>query len=261
MAFLILFLLLNLVMNSQSFSQCTKDTECKFDRVCVDGICVPYESKDQSIENEKKADKTSGKNEKKENKDYTKKELGKRTVWVNPLGFLQFGPTIGYEQRLGDSFFLGIHLRYAAMGLIYTVIVSDNDTEVGMGSAAVGFEAKYYLKFKRNPHSLYYGLFSEFAWGNHKEYEENYDKGQTPSTNERVLIYDARHRSVIFGGTIGYRWRFGEEKQVLLTLGLLSGMSRDLLKERIYKNPDITIEQPLGNTFFGNAEFAIGFEF
>lgn len=252
-----LLLLLTLFI-TPSESGCSIDIECKFDRVCENGKCVPY-TPTEVVAEKVKEDRV--RNEEVESDvDYSNAEIGDQVIWVNPLGFLQFGPTIGYEHRLGDAFYLGPHFRYAALGLIYNEIVEENDDpEIGMGSAAIGLSGKYYMRFKNHPHSLYYGLFTEFAWGNRKEFESSWDGNDDSS--DREFLYEAIHRTLVLGGTLGWRWRIGEDKKTLLSLGVLCGTSRDLKSERTYEEPDSTAQMPLDFQFFGNIEFSMGWEF
>ncbi len=248
------------VCRTAASAQCNMDVECKGDRICVDGACVdPAEPPLDATESAPTAEE-----------DPEWEPLGNWTFWVNPLGFVQFGPTLGVERRTVGNLYAGMHFRYAAMGAIYTAMETHGvDDEVWMGSAAVGVEAKYYAELSRSPHLFYYGLFGEYAWGgrNSKWVDQVYDPS-TMSYTDETRGYEDRSTSLVLGGTLGWRWRFGADRKVLLSLGILCGVARELTEGRSYLSTtdnswhdqyDDGDVGRLSSRFFGTLELGLGY--
>ncbi len=255
--------------------QCTKDIECKGDRLCVDGVCV-----DPGAAQADQASPSVPTTRPESVRVYdtvvetvlvesseTAPHIGPWAFWINPLGFVQFGPTIGVEFKTIRTLFLGAHFRYAAMGALYNAIEADagyeEEAEIWMGSGALGVEAKYYASLGNSPHFLYYGMFGEYVWGGHTLYQggEHVRDSTTGAYVEQGLsaISTARSTSAVLGSTLGVRWRLGPDHKVLLSLGLLSGVARELSDQVDYVDERGTIELAHDNVFFGMLELGIGF--
>lgn len=240
-------------------AQCRRDIECKGDRICVNGECVdPQPDTTAGAGQEQLAPMAAVPQSEPEEAAKVQPYDPKRwTLWINPLGFLQFGPTIGTELRVGSNVMVGTHFRYAAMGLMYNAIEGGYNNEVLQSSGAAGLSLKYHVPLGSKPHSFYYGMFGEYAWGGHDHYEVT---GYDNSTSEETLskVSEARSQSGVLGGTLGMRWWVGSERKVLLNLGVLAGVAREIRDSETIVATNQTREYIHDNVFFGMLELGIG---
>lgn len=126
-----------------SIAQCTKDTDCKGERICVNGECVePRAEEAPATEPDvKEAPKV-------ETKQVPKSSMGAFMFYLDPVGALFFGPHVGFEIGVGPNSFIDIHYRHSAFGLIYDVVATEGfDWWMKMGSGAAGGGYKHYIPF------------------------------------------------------------------------------------------------------------------
>ena len=292
------------IVHHSSFGQCGNDNDCKGNRICENGQCVdptPASGLAAPIDTVRletpqpeasPAAETVGEMETASHEavemtddddDYDESEVipepGFWDIWFNPIGFVQFGPTAGVEFRTVPNLYVGVHGRYAAMGMLYNLLLESraneetgydheiSSIEVYPKSSAVGLEFKYYLTFPSRPHMLYFGMFAEYMWGGYTAFEDTsssyYDYSY--SQYDEVKMYEAVHHSIGMGATVGHRWRFGPTKKVLLTVGLLTGVARPFISTKeFYREDDRDridkkINLPLKNEFIFMAEVGIGY--
>lgn len=211
---------------------------------------------------------------KSEDREETIPEPGFWAVWFNPIGFIQFGPTAGVEFRTVPNLYVGIHGRYAAMGMVYNMLLEgradEESYEVGSievypESFGAGLEFKYYVTFPSRPNMLYFGMFSEYMQGGYTAFDDDsYISGSSGSLVPKKLYEDA-HKSIGLGATLGHRWRFGPTRKVLLHVGLLTGVAKAFERTKAFYT--ISGGSPLGpkydmprrNEFIFMAEVGIGY--
>ncbi len=234
-----LVLVIAVFVNHQIFAQCTKDTDCKGDRVCIDGECVePGEKIEPTI-----MQKTI----------LPKKSMGKFMVYLDPLGALFFGPHIGCEIGVGPNSFIDVHYRHSAFGLIYDAIATESfyyDMKMGSGAAGSGF--KHYLAFRNLPHRLYLGGSFDFGWSGIKNVDEDYP-------NEK---WETFANLLFFAGHAGWLWRF--DGPFNLGLGLLFGVAIEVKDEKEYAPgyPEEDKEPPEKSVYPGGGlQLLLNFEF
>ncbi|MBN1306844.1 MAG: hypothetical protein JXA18_02935 [Chitinispirillaceae bacterium] len=283
------------------YGECSNDNDCKGDRICVNSRCVdpapqpdvndtpavetlPIDTlKPQTTDSRPEtigATTEAPEVEKIEDDEddearETFPEPGLWDIWFNPVGFIQFGPTAGVEFRTAPNLYIGLHSRYAAMGMLYNLLLesrAESETnwnvstiEVYPQSAAAGLELKYYITFPSRPHMLYFGMFGEYMWGGYTAFEDAYYSGSSYNEYEDEKLYEAWHQSVGMGATIGHRWRFGESRKVLFTVGLITGVARPFASTKEYYSQidrsriDRKVDLPKRNEFIFMAEVGIGY--
>ncbi|MBD3322239.1 MAG: hypothetical protein GF350_14160 [Chitinivibrionales bacterium] len=223
--------------------QCTKDTDCKGDRICVDGVCVSPADRTETVAPPSSSKKGA--------------QMGKGSFYLNPLGVLQFGPLLGFEIGTGGNAFIDLHWRYSAIGLVYAAVLTEGFNDyMSMGSMAFGGGFRYFFSSSR-PHRAYIGALAEYGWGRtwgEDEYDQDVYRESAPDA------WQGEEAQIVFIGNGGYRWRFGPA--FFFNAGGLAGVAIDVKDEIVYKNktPRETKDYA-GATPFGMLEFAVGWEF
>lgn len=224
-------------------AQCTKDIDCKGDRICVDGECVSAQESDNT-------DKSSPSQK-------TGDPIGRAGFYLNPLGALQFGPIVGFEIGAGPDALIDLHWRYSATGLVYALILTEGfEHYMSMSSMAFGGGCHYFFPISSR-HRPYIGGMVEYGWGSTWG-EDSYD-GEEYDADQ----YDAWEGSeaqivAIFSG--GMRWRF--QSSFFINTGIMAGAAIDVKDEVVYINQrDTDPEDYRDVTFFGMLIFALGWEF
>ncbi|MBN1597444.1 MAG: hypothetical protein JW894_04075 [Bacteroidales bacterium] len=162
--------------------------------------------------------------------------LGQFDFAFQPAGFLQFGPIVEFEFRVGESFMLGTHFRYSSLGLAYVLI---NDFDNTLNCFGIGFSFKHFPAVTQK-NKFYYGIHTELDFGDYVGDD-----------------WYGTSRAVIPMTNVGYRFRFGSG--FFINLGLFTGVyinTYDVWYEDGYEYDDSGWA-----TFFGLAEFGLGVEF
>ena len=234
------------MLASSAFTQCSKDTECKGNRVCVNGQCVEPEANASLPSGGSAAAAVSV-------------PLGGVTLYTHPLGFLQFGPIVGLEFGANDGLTIDAHWRYSKLGFAYNAVIQafnpDDDMDVGFGSMGFGSQVRYYFPMARTAGRPYVGGMFEY----------NIDK----STKEKGERWETTHdnRQIAFCATGGYRFRIGQGFN--LTLGIIGGCAFSTISEWSYVNQSYAIAENEPGTRegdpvtvpFGMLELGMGWEF
>ncbi len=231
---------------------CAKDIDCEGDMICVDGKCVEPEEKQNTsapVEPAQQQPEIQPVVEQQPSKQEEQDKQGRVNLLIHPLGFLQFGPIVGTEIRVGQSMFIDIHFRYAALGLLYNLIV-DGDTK--MYSMAAGLGTKWLIKRRNSPHGFYIGGFTDFGWGANIQNEGYSDE------------WEGEHKYFAIASTEGFRWRFS--RGFILNLGLMAGIAFEIEDDweyTDYNHPDYGEKKYSDEDvyFFGMVEVSLGWEF
>jgi hypothetical protein len=174
--------------------------------------------------------------------------LADRSILINPLGFIQFGPIIQGEFKVAPNTLIGPHIRFSGLGLLYHAIVDYDETS--FSSMAVGIGAKQFFGSSQSPHRFYAGGFAEYGWGSGINRETIWN---SVSYKYEDAKYDHSYISLL--SNFGYRWRFST---VFLNVGLIAGMAAEIEDKMNYPH----LEEYSKDIFFlGMAEVSIGFEF
>ena len=170
-------------------------------------------------------------------------ESRKFALTVNPLGFIQFGPTVSAEFALTPNTFIGPTVRFVGLGLLSHVI-SDNEESVTNGSFGLLFR-----QFISNPSPsrIYLGGTMEFGWGT--------SRGSVGYTDE----WKGSVNLLAFMGNIGNRWRF--PSGFFVNVGVFAGFALEIKDEWWYLTTPNDIRQSDNDIFIAfMAEVSIGLE-
>jgi hypothetical protein len=173
---------------------------------------------------------------------------------------------MGLEFRVATNFYIGVHARYAAFGFLYNRLLSSNAEdennyvsaiEIDPASFGAGLEFKYYITFTSSPNMLYFGMFVEYIRGGYTAFDESYDDNYRNRIQDP--IHETEHHSVGMGTTIGHRWRLGENKKVLLTIGLITGVAVPFVNTKTILETGKEYDMPRDAEFIIMAEVGIGY--
>jgi hypothetical protein len=116
-------------------------------------------------------------------------------VYVNPVGFLMFGPIVGTELIINSKFIIDAHFRYP-LGLMSYIVATDD--EEGWPNKVTGFGIGGGFKYLFNGKigGLYTGLLLEY--GVHKY---TYAEGED-------WVWTSEWPAVIIMAPVGYRFKF-----------------------------------------------------
>jgi hypothetical protein len=168
----------------------------------------------------------------------------RKFAWMfNPLGFIQFGPSLSAEFAVSPNTFVGPHIRFVGLGLLSHVI-SDNEESVTNGSFGLLF--RQFLS-DPSPRRMYIGGTAEFGWGT--------SKGSVGYTDE----WKGNVSLLAFMGNVGHRWRF--ESGFFVNVGAFAGFALEI-KDEWWEiaTPNMVFQS--GNDLYiaFMAEVSIGFE-
>ncbi len=219
------------------FAQCTKDTDCKGDRVCVNGECVDPDERGESGDARKAGPGNT---------------MGRFMFYIDPLGGLFFGPHVGFEIGAGPNSFIDVHYRHSAFGLIYDLVATEGfnwDMKMGSGAAGAGF--KQYLAFHNLSHRLYLGASFDFGWSGVRNIDEDYPNEEWETIANLLFV----------AGHAGWLWRF--DGPFNLGLGLLFGVAIEVKNEKEFaKDYPYEKEQPDKKVYPGGGlQVLLNFEF
>ncbi|MBN1130690.1 MAG: hypothetical protein JXA71_17005 [Chitinispirillaceae bacterium] len=233
---LLLILIIGTV-NTHIVAQCTKDTDCKGKRICVNGECVEAGEERAAEVDEKSALSNS---------------MGKFMIYIDPLGVVFFGPHAGFEINVAPKSFIDVHYRHSAFGLIYNAVATEGfEWDMKMGSGAAGAGYKHYIPFGTIPHRLFLGGSLDFGWSGVKNIDDEY-----PSEEWKTSV-----KLLFIAGHAGWLWRFATPFN--LGLGLIFGVAveTDADKEWAPGYP-YAKEQPEKKVYpGGGVQLLLNFEF
>lgn len=181
--------------------------------------------------------------------------MGKASIFVNPMGFLLFGPIIQLDVAVAPNFFLNAHTRISRLGLVYQLIVTEAFTNKLTSGMSFGGGATYFFgSSSSNLSKPYMGAAVEYGWG-----------GSIGDIGERYE-WEAQHNYyvIMLGG--GYRFRY--PSKFFMNIGLQAGGWFMLTDEWEYTDKSYTGGDGLGvhqnelvTRPFGMLEISLGWEF
>lgn len=206
-------------------AECANDNDCKGNRICEAGSCVFAPESSSTVTTPPPTPTRYG------------------SVFVDPLGFLSFGPTFGVEAGAGR--FTGtIYGRWFSAGLLSSVLVLGPSEKYDF-SFGVGLRGRIY--FRDGFAGAHVGFGAEFV----RTQIENGSYRLVISTNLVVPQVEGGYRWAAWGrfyvglaGSVGYAVRFGWR-----TDNLPGGDSA------------ATLIPPDPSAFFFSAKLEIGFLF
>lgn len=169
--------------------------------------------------------------------------MGKFFLSINPLGFVQFGPTLNAEFAIGQNIFIGPTFRSIGLGLLSHVVAED---EIGIGTISFGIAGHYFINNPRGPNRLYVGGNIEYGFGPTRGEEGTYWE------------WEGKWSSLIFVTNTGYRIRISN---FFINFGLFAGIAQEIRDDWWYVRSRSNIKKAELNTnFHGMLEISLGWE-
>jgi hypothetical protein len=163
---------------------------------------------------------------------------GSTSLFVMPLGFLQFGPVLGAEYAATPNLSVGAHVRIPSLGLLsYAVFKSEGETADKLSGLGIGADVKYYPAAVRN--GFYFGGLLEYMFGS-ATYSQGYSDEWKNSSTFLVIAVDG-----------GYKFDFSQS--FYLNVGATFGAALTLVN-----NPTVHPNDPSA-TWNDNASSATAF--
>ncbi len=163
-------------------------------------------------------------------------------IYVNPIGFLTFGPIAGAEFTF-NKFILDAHLHFPTLGLLMPLFGGENsdfDNTSVSGGIGFGLGVKYFAAKPRG--GLYVGGFLE-----HMSITYEYDNNTSWADCKEFIL----------GSNIGYKFLF--KSGLYLRLGGYFGLAYTYSDD--YYNGYYYSDESGDVTVFGMLDFALGFRF
>jgi hypothetical protein len=169
-------------------------------------------------------------------------------ILVNPLGFAQFGPTLGTQVFVTEDVAIEAHVRFWTLGALSYVANWDDDTSLdSLSGIAFGLGGLYFLGDTED--QWYLGAFLDYQIS-----EATYDQGGKYEWTSEDISY-------VFITNVGYRFRF--QDGFFLNLGGFFGAAYTQTdwEYKDYEESDGTTGgSSTSTTPFGMLELSLGFE-
>ena len=175
--------------------------------------------------------------------------ISKFALSVNPIGFLQFGPSVSVETGITGNLALNAHVRFPTLGLLSYVVNEDDDGLDELKGFAVGGGAIYF--FGENRNKPYAGMLIDYnkfecLYGQYEDWEWE------ETINSVVLMLNG-----------GYRFRF--ESGFFINTGVFFGVTINSwdwdYTDSGYGSSDSSERTGTDAQPFGMVEVTFGFEF
>ena len=173
-------------------------------------------------------------------------------LYVNPSGFLLFGPMAGLSLTT-NRVITNLHMRLPQLGLLTPSLNTYNGAIDNSGGIGVGLGINYFHASPKG--GLYAGIMVEY-WTT----QYSFDSGDPL---DYWYADTADTREIAYCVNIGYRWIFSPG--IFINLGGYVGATTNIYYEYAYKD-EFWVEQSKNYTdgrtiFFGMVDLAIGFNF
>jgi hypothetical protein len=166
------------------------------------------------------------------------------SIGINPLGFLQFGPSVEVEAKIYSSLYLLGVLRWHGGGLLSYLFSSD----LTPSAIAFGGGLRYYFKNDKTRNAPYVGFQGQYGYCN-------------TAGSDDVGNYQGLLTYIVVAGEGGYRWCFDP---IFLSVGLLAGLENTFQPHYWYLSDPGTIYNSKNYTQMTAAimlTLTFGFEF
>jgi hypothetical protein len=226
---------------------CTKDADCKGDRICVAGEC---RSPGAAVEpqgggragsaarNRLRAAPAGVADER--SSELRESRFG---VQADVGGFLFFGPSIAFEVGLNPRVALYGEVRALGFGAVRYAIAGDTDgvhNSVGLSDYGIGGGVRVFFGHKANRQGFYVGGLGEYV--------STHTYSDATASHPALAFNSA---GVLLAGTAGYRWVFPNR----MTLGLGGALGAVVKTESTATIQNSSTPAPSGyhNTFDSQA--------
>lgn len=171
--------------------------------------------------------------------------------YINPLGFIQFGPMIGTEITSNSRLIIDGHLRFSSLGALMYVVNADNSdgNPYKISGLGVGGGLKYFMPSRIG--GFYFGGIFEYGW------QTNY------YAEDKPWIWQNEIKYIVAMASIGYKFRFNSG--FYINTGALLGAESTFKSQWYYtKNYNNDSSIHIDDTSIGAdgmLEVSFGFEF
>ncbi len=170
----------------------------------------------------------------------------------NPLGFLQYGPTVNAELGITKKLVFHVHVRFISYGLLTASANYQNGLSDNLGNFAFGCGPIYFFGNKKS--KPYLGIIVD---GN---------KTKNRFSNSSNYSSQLTTTTIVYSMNTGYRFRFNNG--FFFNTGIYVGVSKKTIKwdvADIYSNgkngDDNNSQETVDNKVFFTPEFSLGYEF
>jgi hypothetical protein len=162
----------------------------------------------------------------------------------NPLGLLQFGPTVSAQLAVTPNTFIGPTIRFAGFGILSHLVITSDELKVGSMSAGL-----HLTQFISNPSSsrYYIGGILEYGWGG--------SRGDVGYSYE----WESKSSALVVMANFGNRWRFSSG--FFVNFGVFAGFAKEL-NDRWWelRSPNIINDSEDNLYIIGMVELSVGIE-
>jgi hypothetical protein len=129
-------------------------------------------------------------------KSYTDTKPNRVGLYLNPLGFVQFGPIIGTEITRNSNLIIDGHIRFSSLGLLTYVVSAnaDDGDPYKISGLAIGGGVKTFMPSSIG--GLYIGGLVEYGWAT------NY------YAQDKAWIWQSESKNIDVMASVGYKFRF-----------------------------------------------------
>lgn len=163
---------------------------------------------------------------------------------TNPLGILQFGPTMSAQFALTPSTFIGPTVRFAGFGILTHLVIGGD--ELKMGSMSAGLHLTQFIN-NPSPRRYYIGGIIEYGWGG--------SRGDVGYSDE----WESKSSALVIMANFGNRWRFSSG--FFVNFGVFAGFTKELNDRWWYLTSPYDIRDSEDDLYIiGMVELSIGLE-
>jgi small nuclear ribonucleoprotein (snRNP)-like protein len=174
--------------------------------------------------------------------------LGSSYLQLDPLGFLQIGPSVEAGFRVAPLTLIGAAVRLEGLGLLYQGIATQGfQNDASLLSMAIDVMV-WQLFPAAGANRWYIGGMVGYGWGSTSG--TSYSYGDWKGTNSHIEL----------GVSAGYRWRF--PSRFYLDVGGLIGLGIGVTDSFYYtSSPSIVHNNDQQDYFLGALQLHVGWEF
>jgi hypothetical protein len=189
-------------------------------------------------------------NENSSAKKYVDAKPNRVGLYLNPLGFVQFGPMLGTEITRNSSLIIDAHIRFSSLGVLSYVVSAnvDDGAPYKISGLAIGGGVKSFMPSRIG--GFYIGGVFEYGWAT------NY------YAQDKSWIWQSDSKNIVAMASIGYKFRF--KSGFYINTGAFLGGSYTFSDKWYYTknyNNDSSIHVDSGKTVLaGMLEVSFGIE-
>lgn len=174
--------------------------------------------------------------------------LGRTSVQVNPIGFLQFGPSIQIDTRIKGNTFIGTGIRFSKSGYAYRYLSKTKFAcRIPPSEIAASLSITKFFDRAASPNKFYFSLIGE------------YSQGKSAGPDRLSLSWQGENSEISMLAGVGHRWRFNSG--FFMNIGLAAGVSKGMSDNWWYTSaPDNRLKRSNKIYFPAMVVWALGWE-